>query len=205
MKRRFVVFCWIVLAALPVLAQEKLYPVRSNRNVPLILTPDRYGIVVEKAFQHKLTLGFPSGDRAEFLPDTRSRFLIFSLRIHNVSPRPLAVDIAKFTCADDMGHVYTALAPEEAANRMLADSSAESLGTKTLRSISLGRAANRPTEEQVREDMDRYSIRSGDIPAGSVREGLIYFEKPPQKKFTVMVTLGDLWSQPLVFSTSKQK
>jgi hypothetical protein len=43
------------------------------------------------------------------------------------------------------------------------------------------------------------------MPGNIVKEGWIYFEQPPRKKFTVTVTLGDLSSQPLVFSTEKQK
>jgi hypothetical protein len=57
----------------------------------------------------------------------------------------------------------------------------------------------------VEEDVLRYSIQSGAIPAGGVREGLIYFEGPTQKKYRLNVTLGDVWSRPLVFSTEKQR
>jgi len=54
-------------------------------------------------------------------------------------------------------------------------------------------------------DIQRYSLQSSEVPAGGVKEGLIYFEKPPRKNYTVSITLGDLWSQPLAFSTAKQK
>ena len=194
----------MIVLSLPVFGQEKLYPVRSNKNVPLILTTDRTAVVVERAFQHKLTMGSPTDERSYFLSDTRAPIIGFWLRVQNVSPRPMNLDTAKFTSTDDQGRMYLALPPDEAANQILADVSNGSIGTKTLRSISLGRAGNKPTEEQLRDDIQRYSLHSGEIPAGAAREGLIYFEKPRQKKFTLSVVLGELWSQPLLFSTEKQ-
>ena len=83
--------------------------------------------------------------------------------------------------------------------------SGDSLGSKTLRGISLGRVNGKRTEEQVKDDMVRYSLQNGTIPPGSTREGMIYFEAPARKKFTVSIDLGGLWSKPFLFSTSKQK
>ena len=199
----FLPLFWMILASLSVFGQERLYPVRGSRDV--ILTTDRSAIVVERAFQHKLTLGFPDEDRVAFVPDTRAPIIILWLRIQNVSPRPMNVDVSKFTSTNDQGRMYPALLGDDAANRILAGTSDATLGTKTLRGISLGRVGNRPTGEQLREDIERYSLHSGEISPGSVKEGLIYFERPSPKKFTVKITLGDLWSQPLPFSTEKQK
>lgn len=195
---------WLILVSLPVLGQEKMYPVRG-KDVPVILTSDRLGIVVEKAFQHKLTLGFPDEDRVAFVPDTRAPIIILWLRIQNVSPRPMKVDVSKFASTDDQGRMYPALVGDDAANRILSGTSDATLSTKTLRGLSLGKAGNRPTAEQLREDIQRYSLQSGEIAPGAAQEGLIYFERPSQKKFTLKITLGDLWSQPLAFSTEKQK
>ena len=196
---------WMIGASLTVFGQEKLYPVRSSREV--VLTGDRSAIVVERAFQHKLILGFPNEDRVSFVPDTRAPIIMLWLRIQNVSPRPMKFDAGKFTSTDDQGKMYPALVGDDAANRILAGTSTSdgSLGSKTLRGISLGRVGSKPTEEQLKEDIERYSLNSGEIAPGAVKEGLIYFERPSQKKFTVKITLGDLWSQPLTFSTEKQK
>src|SRR5438552_3416387 len=58
MKHKFLMaLLWMMIASLPLLGQEKLYPVRGNKDVPALLTADRSAIVLEKAFQHKLTLG----------------------------------------------------------------------------------------------------------------------------------------------------
>jgi len=187
------------------LAQDKLYPVRGSKDVSVILTPDRSGFVVEKAFEHKLIVAFPTDDNVSFIPDTREQIIVLWLRIQNVSQRPIQLDIAKFTSADDEGRMYSGLAPDEAANRIIAAAAGGSIGTKTLRGISLGRVANKPTDEQIRENIQRYSIHSGEIAAGAVKQGLIFFERPAQKNFTVRIALGNLWSQPLVFSTAKQK
>jgi hypothetical protein len=204
MKWKFLLpLFWMIVASLTVFGQEKLYPVRSSRDA--ILTADRLAIVVERAFQHKLILGFPNEDRVSFVPDTRAPIIMLWLRIQNVSPRPMRFDAGKFTSTDDQGKMYPALVGDDAANRILAGASDGSLGSKTLRGISLGRVGSKPTEEQLREDLERYSLQSGEIAPGAAKEGLIYFERPSQKKFTVKITLGDLWSQPLTFSTEKQK
>ena len=196
---------WVIAASLPGWGQDKLYPVRGNKNVPVILTSDRSAFVIERAFQHKLTLGFPPDDRAAYFPETRTQLVVLWLRIQNVSRGPLGLDVTKFTGADDQGGMYAALSPEEALNRILAGVSGGSIGAKALRGISLGRAANQRTEDDVRDDILRYSLHSSEIPAGSSREGFIYFEAPRRNKFTFNVVLGDLWSQPLLFSTQKQK
>ena len=204
--RKFFMFLWwVIIASVPALAQDKLYPVRGSKDVSVILTPDRSGFVVEKAFEHKLIVAFPTDDNISFIPDTREQIIVLWLRIQNVSQRPIQLDIAKFTSADDEGRIYSGLAPDEAANRIIAAAAGGSIGTKTLRGISLGRVANKPTDEQIRENIQRYSIHSGEIAAGAVKQGLIFFERPAQKNFTVRIALGNLWSQPLVFSTAKQK
>jgi len=203
-RKWFLPLFWLVVIVLPARGQEKMYPVRGTQNVPVILTADRSAVVVEKAFQHKLTLGYPTDDRAAFA-DTRAPIIGLWLRVQNVSQRPMKVDAAKFSSTDDQGRTYSALMPEEASKRIVAEAPEGSIGTKTLRGISLGRAGNVQTEEQLKDDIQRYSFQSGEIAAGATKEGLIYFERPPQKKFTFRVVLGDLWSQPLVFSTEKQK
>jgi hypothetical protein len=201
----FAVIVTAVLIGCPLFAQEKIYPVRPKvMDVSVLINADRTAFVAERGFQSKLTIGVPDDDRMEILPDTRAPIVVLWLRIQNVSQRPLQVDAAKFTSTDDQGRAYTALSPDEAFNRMMADAS-DSIGSKTLRRLSLGKAAGKRTEEDVKEDIVRYSIHSGEIPAGGVREGMIYFEAPRRNKFTTNITLGDLWSKPLLFSTEKQK
>jgi hypothetical protein len=195
----------VMLASLPLAGQEKLYPIRLPREeVSVLLTGDRTAYSIDKAFQLKLTLGFPDEDRVAFIPKTSAPLIVLSLRVQNVSQRPVKVDISKFTSTDEQGRVYTSLTADEAFTRIAADP-ADGIGSKTLRSISLGRAGNRPDENDLKDDVLRYSLRPGDIPGGSVREGMIFFEAPAQKKFTVSIVLGDLWAKPLVFSTEKSK
>jgi len=202
MTHKFLFPVWLVIAALPGLGQDRLYPVTTTKGFPIVLTADRSSFVVEKAFQHKLTLGYPSDGR--FRPDTEAPLIVLWLRVQSLSPRPMELSTAEFTCKDEDGRTCSALTPEEATNRILAEDSG-SLGTKTLRSLSLGRVGGKPSEDQLRADLQRYSLQSSQILPSGVKEGLIYFEKPPRKNYTVSITLGDLWSQPFVFSTSRQK
>jgi hypothetical protein len=206
MKTQFVtaILC-ILIAGLPAVAQQKVYPVRGRPEVSVLITSDRLSFSIDKAFQHKLVVGAPSDDRMSLLPDTDAPIVILSLRIQNVSQRPLALDTSKFTITDDQGKTYPNLKPEDAYTRMTADPSGGSIGSKTLRGISLGKVGGKRTEEEVKEDFVRYSLQSGEIPGGAVKEGLIYFEGPRKKKFTLTVTLGDLLARPLAFSTEKGK
>ncbi len=202
MSSRFLAPVLLLLTAVPAFAQDRLYPVTGTKGFPVVLTADRSAVVVEKAFQHKLILGYPSDDR--FRPDTGSPLILLWLRVQNLSPRPMELSTAKFISTDEEGRTYSVLSLEEVTNRILAGGG-ESIGTKTLRSLSLGRVGGKPSEDQLKTDIQRYSLQSSEIPAGGVKEGLIYFEKPPRKNYTLSITLLDLWSQPLAFSTTKQK
>jgi len=202
MKLTVVASLLTILAAVPLSAQDRLYPVTGTKGFPVVLTTDRSAFVVEKAFQHKLTLGYPTDDR--FRPDAATPLILLWLRVQNLSPRPAELSIAKFTSTDEEGRRYPVLTLEDVTNRLLAGGG-ESLGTKTLRSLSLGRVGGKPSEDQLKADIQRYSLQSSEIPAGGVKEGLIYFEKPPRKNYTVNVILGDLWSQPFTFSNTRQK
>jgi hypothetical protein len=197
--------CGLIIAAVPGLAQQRLYPVRDNKPAPVLVTSDRSAFVIEKGFQFKITVGYPSDDNLAFVPDTDAPLMMFWMRIQNLSQRPITVGTAKFTSTDEQNKVYPSVTPEEAANRIIADANGGNIGTKALRGISLGKTGAKLTEEQLKEDVMRYSLQAAQIPPGSVREGLIYFEAPRQKKYNVNVVLGDLWTQPLLFSTSKQK
>src|SRR5690349_11332087 len=107
MKKQFAVAILLTaIGALPLMAQEKLYPVRGRPEISVLITSDRSSFAIDRAFQHKLILGYPSGDRLSLLPDTNAALVILSLRVQNVSPRPLAVDISKFTITDDDGKTY---------------------------------------------------------------------------------------------------
>jgi hypothetical protein len=206
-KLSVALFC-VFVATLPLTAQDKLYPVRAKKElpgVPILVSSDRLSFVIEKSFQHKITLGFPSDDRMDYLPETRAQVVVLWLRIQNVSRNPLELDAAKFKSTDDSGRMFSSLAPQDATDRIMAGLSGSSIGTKALRRVSLGRAGHKPTVDEVREDILRYSLKSGEIAAGGVKEGFIFFEAPPRKKYVLNVSLGDLWSQPLVFSREKQK
>jgi hypothetical protein len=206
MKRVLVIpLLWLILASVPAAGQQRLYPVTKGRDIPVVLSPDHSGIVVEKAFQYKLTLGFPTSDSTIFIPETETPIIMLWLRIQNISQRPIDLDISKFTSMDDQGRMYPALSVDEAFNRILAGFYGATNGTRTLKALSLGHVANVPSEEEFKASLVRYSLHSGPMPGNIVKEGWIYFEQPPRKKFTVTVTLGDLSSQPLVFSTEKQK
>src|SRR6266566_7843294 len=104
MKRVFVLpviaLAWLVLAGLPAAAQQKLYPITKFKDIPIILSPDHSGIVLEKAFQYKLSLGFPTSDSTIFIPQTETPIVMLWLKIQNTSSGPLQLNISKFISMD---------------------------------------------------------------------------------------------------------
>jgi len=206
MKRVFILpLLWLIFAGLPAAGQQKLYPVTKFRDTPVVLSPDHSGIVVDRAFQYKLTLGFPTSDSTIFIPQTETPIVMLWLKIQNTSQKPIDLNISRFTSTDDEGRGYPALSVDDAFNRILSGFYGATNGTKTLKALSLGHVANVPSEEEFRSNLVRYSLQPGQVGPNILKEGWIYFEKPPMKKFAVTVSLGDLSSQPLVFSTEKQK
>ena len=196
----------MIAASVPVLAQETLYPIRSNADTGAVFTEDHSSFVVDKAFQYKLTLGYPSSDDTWFLPNSRTRIVVLWARIENVSERPMELNTAKFTCTGEDGRMYSMLSTDEAFTRIMERAEDKTIIlTNTLHGISLGRAGTKPTEAQLKQDTVRYSLQSGQIPAHDIREGLIYFEGPQQKRFVINIRLGELWSKPFPFTNVKPK
>ncbi|HLH30693.1 MAG TPA: hypothetical protein VKY31_05790 [Terriglobia bacterium] len=208
MKRRlFIALACIVTVSLSALAQETVYPVLPKSDIPVLLTEDHFGFVVEKTFQYKLTFGFPSMDKAWFVPGTKTRLVMLWLRVENLSAEPLKLDTSKFTSVDDTGRMYKPLSADETYAKIMSGvaGTEPTLASKTLKGISLGKKGNTVTADQIKDDILRYGLQSEMMPPRSIKDGLIYFEAPEKKKFTISVSLGDLWSRPFVFSTSKPK
>jgi hypothetical protein len=206
MKRLFTIpLLWMIIASLPAAGQQKLYPVTSGRDIPIALTSDHSGLVVERAFRYKLTLGFPTSDSTIFIPQTETPIVMLWLRVQNTGQSPIVLDTSKYASMDDQGRTYPALSVDEAFRRILSGFYGATNGSRTIKVLSLGHVANIPSEDEFRASLLRYSLQPGPVPSNIVKEGWIYFDKPPQKKFTVTITLGDLSSQALVFSTEKQK
>jgi hypothetical protein len=195
------------MLVLPLCAQDRLYPVRPDRNSSdARLTEDHATVVVEKSFAYRLTVGFPSDDKLWFSPTGKLKMAVLWVKIENISDRPVELNISKFTATDDQGTAYPILSPDEAFRRIVAlNRTTSTLLDKTINNASLGRAGNTRNEEQYQHDASRYSLQNGQIPAHTFQDGLIYFETPESKKYPLTVVLGDLWSKPLVFSKSKPK
>jgi hypothetical protein len=129
---------------------------------------------------------------------------MFWIRLENLAKRPMDVNVDSFVLTDEEGHTYPELSAEAAFDRL----NAATLGRKTFLSnaakgISLGR--NGVTPEELKDETMRFSFQSGKVQEQGLKQGLIFFEAPNRKKFTLTLRLGDLWSKPLVFSSVKPK
>src|SRR5215831_6734894 len=152
----FSVLVWLAMAS-AAMAQETVYPIPPKSEVPALMTQDRTGFVVEKTFEHKITLRRPANQQAWFLPSSKLRFVVLWMRIENLSQQPLELNTSKFTSTDDEGHTYTPLTPEEVYRRIIENTGGDepTIASKTIKGVSLGRAGNVVTQDQLREDFQR--------------------------------------------------
>jgi hypothetical protein len=213
MKRRiFLPTLWTLFTALPVLAQQPLYPVQTGvslGSVRVEASPyqdNRYSYVAEKGIEYKLTLGFPRDDQADFIQDTGANVAVLWLRIENLSNYPIAVDATKFTATDKNGHAYPRLEPGEAFDRIIEEKGRTLKAlNKGIRSVTLGKAAGQSTVDEARDEAVRFALQNGPVPAQGTVQGLIYFESPDTKTFTLNIGLGNLWPKPFGFTNVKPK
>src|SRR6202007_636424 len=110
----------------------------KGRDVPGILSPDQSGLVVDRAFQYKLTLGFPTSDSTIFIPQTDTPILMLWLKIQNTSPGPLEENISKFSSTDDQGQTYPALSVDDAFTRITSGFYGATNGSQTVKILTLG-------------------------------------------------------------------
>lgn len=208
MKPLFLSLFCTLCVCIPLTAQDTLYPVRANatgldtmhvESDPHQKEHLRY--VAEKTFDFKLMVEFPTKDEAGFLPNFEAKIAMLWLRVENVSQRPMSVDPTRFTLTDDEGHALPFLPPEEAFNRI----NSTTLGRQTFMSSTKKALGRGTTEEDLKDETIRFSFQSGEVPGQGVKQGLIFFEAPRKKKYSVTLRLSDLWSRPMVFTTTKPK
>jgi len=197
-----------------VLAQDIIYPVGSNSPTSSLSAvhvekdrkyADHYAFVAGKDSQYKLRLGYPTEDEAGFLPNNGAPIIVLWLTVENLSRSPMSFDPSKFTATDDQGHTYAQLSANEAFDRIInAPGGAKAMAARNLRGLTLGKAG-KAGEDQARDETMRFVLESGEVPAQGLKEGLIFFEAPEKKKFTLNISLGDLWSKSFPFTTVKPK
>jgi hypothetical protein len=196
-----------LFTVLPVAAQEKLYPVRGT--IPVQKNPyeqDIYYFIVEKPYAYKLTLGFPTDDQAQFMRDTNARLVVLWLRLENLVNKPMPFTTDKFAATDASGRSYTRLTGSEAFDRIIGGKGLTSKAVgRGLAGVTLGRAGGKKSLEDARDEAVRFSLQSGVVPALGMKQGLIYFEGPTDKTFTMNVDLGELWTRPFPFTNVKPK
>jgi hypothetical protein len=205
-----VLFISVAGLATPLPAQPRLYPVPGDgglgsMRVVSTLSQEGHSRFIAEKPQYTLRVGFPTETEGSYLPDTDGKVIVLWVRIENVSSRPMNLDITSFSAVDGEGKPCAKLSTDEAFDRLLsAKGRTRSLVSKATKGVSLGRAGG-PSEEDARDEAHRFTLHTDEIPVQGVTQGLIFFEAPPQDKFTVRVSLGDLWSKPFVFTNTKGK
>ena len=211
MKQVLLYVCCTLFICIPISAQDTLYPVRGKTSgldtMHVEADADQREHtrwVAEKTFEYKLMVEFPTEDEAGFLPESEAKIVMFWLRVENLSQQPRQLNTTNFTLTDETGQSYALLAPEAAFDRIAAGMLGRNkFFSNTAKGISLGR--NGVSMEELKDETLRFSFKTGDLIAQGVKQGLLFFEAPARKKFTVNLKLGELWSRPFVFSSEKPK
>ena len=203
-SRLIITLGWIVLAAISAAAQPTLYPVPVSGGLGSMRLEKQAGqpvFIADKGYEYKLQLGFPREDQATFLRNTDADVVVLWLRVENLSKKPLVFTADKFTVTDKEGNSYARIEPAVAYERIV---SASSLTSKILKkgisSASLGKVGGKGDRADDKDEASRFAFKAGTLPALGVSQGLIYFEAPKAKKFTINVKLGDWWTSPFIFT-----
>jgi hypothetical protein len=211
MKRVIVVILLSAGMIAPVLAQQKVYPIAADegfgsmriQTAPSSGDPSR--LVAQKA-EYSLRIGYPTDIEAGSLSEGDADVIMLWMKIQNLSSRPMNFDPTKFTAADEAGRTYRMLSSDEAMDLMVAANGGlrKSVLSRATQGISLGKLG-KSDDVQARDEAKRFALQAGPIQPQGVREGLLFFEAPSDKRFTVGVRLGELWSKPFTFTNVKPK
>ena len=211
MKRALLYLSCTLFICISASAQVTLYPVRGpltgldSMHVEVDSRDrDHSRFIAEKTFEYSLLVEFPTEDEAGFLPDSDARLGMLWLRVESLSKQPLKIDTSSFTITDDQGRSYAFLSPEEAFDRIMNSTlGRRNFLSNTAKGLSLGRSGATP--EELKDETVRFSFQSGVLDAQGVKQGLLFFEIPKQKKFSLSLRLGSLWSRPFRFTNVKPK
>src|SRR5262245_15985522 len=213
MMKHVILTTFFVMGTLivPVSGQGKLYPVPIDggfgsmriQAAPSTGAPAR--LIAQKA-EYSLRLGFPTDVEAGSLPETDAKILMLWLKIQNLTDYPMNFDPSKFTASGEGGKTYPMLSSDQALDRMIEAGGGitRSVLSRATQGISLGRLG-KSDEAQLRDEAKRFSLQPGSIQPQGVREGLLFFEAPSEKRFTVNIGLVDLWSKPFIFTNVKPR
>ena len=211
MKRVILVILLSAGMIAPVLAQQKLYPIAveegfgSMRIQEAPSSGDPKRLVAQKA-EYSLRIGYPTDIEAGSLSESDADVIMLWMKIQNLSARPMDFDPTKFTASDEAGRTYRMLSADEALDLMIAANGGlrKSVLSKATQGISLGKLG-KSDDAQARDEAKRFALQPGPIQPQGIREGLLFFEAPSDKRFTVGIRLAELWSKPFTFTNVKPK
>ena len=211
MKRALLYLSCSLFICISASAQETLYPVRGplsglgTMHVEVDSRDrDHSRFIAEKTFEYSLLVEVPTKDEAGFLPNSDARVGMLWIRIENLSKQPIKIDTSSFTVTIGQGRPYALMPPDKAFDEIMNSTlGRRNFLSNTAKGISLGRSGVTP--EELKDETLRFSFDSGVLDGQGVKQGLVFFEIPKQKKYTLSLQLGPLWSRPFEFTTVKPK
>lgn len=190
---------WLLILPAVSVAQE-IYAVSGGTRIDLDPKNKKRILLIAENTDVRLTVAMPKQNKPVL-----GLFEIWA-KVENLSDKPVAIDPKKYHAVDVDGRAYSGVAPNDAIERML-DRTAmmrTAMGNIIMGPLA-GPSTTQATERQARERVNREALATGDIPPHSFKEGIVYFEAPKQKNFTLQITFTDLWPSAFTFSTEKPK
>jgi len=190
---------WLLMLPAASLAQE-IYAVSGGTRTATDPKNKKRILLIAENNELRLTVGVPKQDKPVL-----GLFEIW-VKVENLSDKPIAIDPTKYHAVDTDGRAYSGVAPNDAIQRML-DRTATmrtAMGNVIMGPLA-GPSTTQASERQARERVNREALAPGDIPPHSFKEGVVWFEAPKPKKFTLQITFAELCPTAFTFSTEKPK
>jgi hypothetical protein len=198
---RITILATICLLMLPAVSRaQEIYAISGGNRVESDPKNKKRALLIAENTELRLTVSVPKQNKP-FLG-----LLEIWAKVENLSDKVLTIDPTKYHAVDNEGRAYAGLAPKDAIQRAL-DRSAmmrTAMGNMIMGPLA-GPSTTQAMERQATERVNREALASGEIPPHSFKEGIVYFEAPKQKKFTLQITLTELWPTAFTFSTDKPK
>lgn len=190
---------WLLLLP-PVCVAQEIYAVSGGTRTDIDPKNKKRILLIAENDQLRLTVGVAKQDKRVL------GLLEIWAKVENLSDKPITIDPTKYNAVDGDGRGYAGITPNDAIQRMLDRTAAmrTAMGNIIMGPLA-GPSNTQAQERQARERVNREALAPGDIPPHSFKDGIVWFEAPKQKTFTLLITFAGLSPSAFTFSTEKPK
>ena len=128
------------------------------------------------------------------------------IKIENLTDTVFAIDPTTFNAIDDKGEAYASVDADLVYDRVLAKyGSFHDMFANAIAGPLVGPQMVRRTEQQGRAEMQRTVLSTSSIPPHAFKHGVVFFDAPKNKPYTVKIIIGELSKATFTFSTIKPR